>query len=53
MIKDKSELLQLEWKQYNMFLKPLPTPLTLVLFVFKCKEKYLEHNKKYHMMFCH
>jgi hypothetical protein len=40
MIYDKSELQRLELKQFNMFLKPLTTPLTLILFVFKCKEKY-------------
>jgi len=39
-IYDKSELQRLEWKQYHMFLKPLTTPLSLNLFIFKCNEKY-------------
>jgi hypothetical protein len=30
----------MEWKQNNMFLKPLTTSLSLNLFFFKCKEKY-------------
>jgi hypothetical protein len=51
---DNSELQWLERKQYNMFLKPLTTPLTLILFVFiKCKEKYYKHSQKYHMMLPH
>ena len=38
MIMDKSELQQLKWKQYKIFLKPFRNPLNNLLFVFKCKE---------------
>jgi len=43
MIYDKTELQWLKWKQYNMFLKPLTTHLSLILFVFKYKKNILKN----------